>query len=98
MKKKRLIIVGPLDLNITIDKDSDYIGLDYGSVILLNKGLSHFKAIGDFDSTNETDYLRLKQSNIEMIKLAPQKNESDFEAALQTIKPNQYQEIIGYGL
>lgn len=69
----------------TIDKElliGDLIGVDYGAKLLAQEGIQMQLSIGDFDSVVEEDLEVIKKHSNEMIVLQKEKDESDFEAAL----------------
>lgn len=62
--------------------DIIWIGVDRGTVYLLENGLEPNVAIGDFDSVTIEDYSVLKERHINIVKYPAEKDETDMELAL----------------
>lgn len=62
--------------------DIIWVGVDRGSIHLLNYGFIPDIAVGDFDSITAEEYDLLKEKNINIEKHPPEKDETDMELAL----------------
>ena len=78
-------------------RSSFLIGVDYGALTAVNQGLHLNLAIGDFDSVTDLEFEVIKQASSEIIKLSPQKNETDTEVALNVALAKQATEVVIYG-
>lgn len=78
-------------------RSSFVIGVDYGALTAVNQGLHLNLAIGDFDSVTDLEFEVIKQASSEIIKLSPQKNETDTEVALNVALAKQATEVVIYG-
>lgn len=66
--------------------DFDYfVGIDRGSLFLLENGLSLDMAVGDFDSITEDELLYIKHYCSNIVSASAEKNDTDTELALKTI-------------
>lgn len=82
----------------TIDKElliGDLIGVDHGAKLLAQQGIQMRLSIGDFDSVDKEDLEVIKKHSNEMIVLQKEKDESDFEAALN--RTHGYDKVFVYG-
>ncbi|WP_159648579.1 thiamine diphosphokinase [Erysipelothrix aquatica] len=75
--------------------EGDVIGVDYGALVCLNKGIPVMLACGDFDSVSEEDFQRIKNYAETTIRLNPMKDDTDFLFAYK--QAGDYDEIIVYG-
>jgi thiamine pyrophosphokinase len=75
--------------------EGETIGVDSGALYCLNKGIKMIMAVGDFDSISVSDYKRLKESKVPLVKFPEAKNEIDFELALSYVQD--YDQIVVYG-
>lgn len=73
----------------------DVIGVDYGSVKVINDHQKLDLAIGDFDTITKKELKRIKEKSEKVIQLNPIKDESDFELALEYCE--HYDKIHIYG-
>lgn len=81
---KVLIAAGFSD--ILIDKNFDkYIGVDRGSLWLINNQLPLDLAVGDFDSVNSGEFEKIFAHANDMICLKTKKDETDLEVALSEV-------------
>ncbi|MCU9533114.1 thiamine diphosphokinase [Streptococcus sp. CSL10205-OR2] len=62
-----------------------YVGVDRGSLFLLEQNLPLTMAIGDFDSVSETEFERIKKQAQKLYLAKPEKNDTDTEMALKII-------------
>ena len=81
---KILIVAGLPDFipNESFDK---YIGVDRGSLFLVEKGYQLALAIGDFDSVSKIELEKISVSTDRLIKLPAEKDLTDLEAALDFV-------------
>ncbi|QIK70225.1 thiamine diphosphokinase [Erysipelothrix sp. HDW6C] len=75
--------------------EGDVIGVDYGALVCINKGLSIKLACGDFDSVTEAEYEQIKDYADETIRLKPEKDDTDFYFAYKQC--DTYDEILVVG-
>lgn len=69
-----------------VTTDFDYlVGVDRGSLFLLENGLSLDMAVGDFDSVSEGDFARISATAGQMIQAPAEKDDTDTELALKTV-------------
>lgn len=93
---KTACLITPLSKSIPELENVDYIGVDAGALRLLENGISMRFAIGDFDSMDENDFLKI--SNLcEVIRHPVMKDETDSELALRICKQKGYKKIILHG-
>ena len=78
---KVLIVAGVPDVPIE-EKFDKYIGVDYGSLWLIENQLPLDLAVGDFDSVSNDEFEKISENALEMIRLHAEKDETDFEVAL----------------
>lgn len=74
----------------------DWIGVDYGALMLIDRNIRPIAAFGDFDSIDETEKLRI-ESIIDIDYLAAEKNETDLEVAMQYAKDLEYNKVFIHG-
>lgn len=96
MSKRCVIALKMID-QIPEEKDVDYIGVDKGALFLARNHISMFFAIGDFDSIHETEIDEIKRYTQSFIKLNPDKDDSDSEAAIRYAVNQGYDSIVVYG-
>lgn len=92
----KVMLVANMVEEIQYDDSYHYIGIDKGSLFLLDHNINMDIAIGDFDSISENDRIRLKEKT-KLIELNPIKDESDTEVALKYAFEN-YDEVILTGV
>lgn len=90
MKRVNLVL-RPTDIPII----GDTIGVDSGALYCLDKNIDMLLALGDFDSITKEDLVKLETSGVRVIKFPEDKNEIDFELALNYV--DDYDEIYVYG-
>lgn len=73
------------------------IGVDAGALWLLDHGYSLHIAVGDFDTIGNFGVQKLQQNNINMIQVAPEKDETDTELALSIAMNHSAKKIVIYG-
>ena len=95
MSKVAFLVAG-MSQQIPVLKDVDYIGIDSGALLCMNQNILMTYAIGDFDSISKEDFKKLKTYTT-CIKLNPEKNETDSEAAILLTLEKGYDSIILYG-
>ncbi|MBJ8326172.1 thiamine diphosphokinase [Streptococcus pacificus] len=62
-----------------------YIGVDRGSLVLLEQNLPLDMAVGDFDSVSKEEFERIQQQAKTLYLAKPEKNDTDTEMALKII-------------
>lgn len=69
-----------------LETDFDvFVGVDAGSLFLLQHGLSLDLAIGDFDSVSLVEFEQIREAAKEVILAPAEKDDTDLELALKTI-------------
>lgn len=63
-------------------QDEDWIGIDYGTLLLVRNGIRPIAAFGDFDSVSEAERAEIEKV-IEIDDLPSEKNETDLEVGIQ---------------
>ncbi len=89
------IVLGNLETIKQEELIGDIIGVDYGAKLLAQQGIEMDLSIGDFDSVSTNDMDMIKQCSKKMIVLQKEKDESDFEAALQYTQNYQKVYVLG---
>lgn len=92
----KVILVAAMSTTVPKYADADYIGIDHGAVSCMNQQIPMLMAIGDFDSTSETE-LQALQGYTNVHKLQVHKNETDSEEAIAYALERGYDELILYG-
>lgn len=77
-------------------KDSDWIGIDYGALMLVDAGIRPIAAFGDFDSVSPEERARIEQV-IDVEFLPAEKNETDLEIGIQYAKNLGYDKVYIHG-
>ncbi|UBH14008.1 thiamine diphosphokinase [Macrococcus armenti] len=93
------IICTKLDVDDSIFeqyRDDDWIGVDYGALMLIEHNIRPIAVFGDFDSIDENERARI-ENEIEIDYLPAEKNETDLEVALQYAKDLGYQKVFIHG-
>ncbi|MGL4949785.1 MAG: thiamine diphosphokinase [Anaeroplasmataceae bacterium] len=80
--KVYVVLANNVDLTKYDFKNSFVIGVDRGSLILTNNNINIDIAVGDFDSVNETELIKIKSFAKKFIQLDPIKDVSDTYYAL----------------
>jgi thiamine pyrophosphokinase len=84
--KMAILSGGPFDLlpNLKDDFFSDvsWVGVDRGTLTLLQAGITPVRAFGDFDSISYEDFQVLRQSGIPLSTFEAEKDATDLELAL----------------
>ena len=69
-----------------LETDFDvFVGVDAGSLFLLQHQLPLDMAIGDFDSVSPADFQQIEQAAKELIQAPAEKDDTDLELALKTV-------------
>ena len=69
-----------------LETDFDvFVGVDAGSLFLLQHQLPLDMAIGDFDSVSPADFQQIEQASKELIQAPAEKDDTDLELALKTV-------------
>ena len=63
-----------------------FIGVDRGSLFLIEQGICPDLAVGDFDSVSEKELALICSQSKEVLQAQPEKDDTDFEAALLWVK------------
>lgn len=71
------------DLKQYKDDVDVWIGADRGALYILNHGIKAYYAVGDFDSVNEEEKLKIKANAIVYEEYPARKDETDLELAIQ---------------
>ncbi|MCH5461479.1 thiamine diphosphokinase [Lactobacillus sp. LC28-10] len=94
MKHLNLLVGGPTSQwpdQLTAGKVSgDWIGVDRGTLRLLNLGIKPLVAIGDFDSLSADELKRVKSAVSDIRQAIPEKDETDTQLAV-TVALHEYQ-------
>lgn len=62
-----------------------YVGVDRGSLFLLDKDLPLSMAVGDFDSVSPDEFAGIEAATEQLVLAPAQKNDTDLELALKTV-------------
>ncbi|GGH74800.1 thiamine pyrophosphokinase [Pullulanibacillus pueri] len=73
------------DLNDPMFAQVQWIGVDRGTLHLLENGIIPLKAFGDFDSIDEMERQVITEKNIELHTFQPEKDKTDLEIALDWV-------------
>ncbi|WP_165983745.1 thiamine diphosphokinase [Macrococcus bovicus] len=77
-------------------KNEDWIGIDYGAVMLVQAGIRPIAAFGDFDSLTD-DELSTLQAELDIDVLPSEKNETDLEVGIQYTLTLDYDRVFIHG-
>ena len=81
----RIALYAGGDLDV-LETDFDvFVGVDAGSLFLLQHQLPLDLAIGDFDSVSQADFRQIEQAAKELILAPAEKDDTDLELALKTV-------------
>lgn len=94
---KCVIVCGYKPLILKDYNDVCLIGVDKGASFLALNNVKMDYAIGDFDSVDDIELVKIKEFSKEFIKLNPIKDDTDLEHALKFAKERDYKEIDIYG-
>ncbi|WP_298826222.1 thiamine diphosphokinase [uncultured Planococcus sp.] len=75
-----------------------YIGIDSGTLVLLEKGIHPTAAVGDFDSVTAEDYEKILAIFPEMARSPSEKEQSDTELGLEVAMSHQPDQVILAGV
>lgn len=75
-----------------------YIGVDAGTLTLLEKGIQPAAAVGDFDSVTAEDYEKILAVLPELARSPPEKDQSDTELGLEKAMSYQPDHVILAGV
>jgi thiamine pyrophosphokinase len=76
---------------------SKWLGVDRGVFTLLNEGIQPHYAFGDFDSVSDDEWRRIESEVGNLIKVKPEKDETDMELALNWALLQKPQQINLFG-
>lgn len=83
MTKIALFAGGTID---SFQMDSDlFIGVDRGSLFLIEQGICPDLAIGDFDSVSEEELALICSQSKEVLQAQPEKDDTDLELAVKVV-------------
>ena len=71
-----------IPLALFLDKDTQFIGADRGTLQLIEAGIDPLAAVGDFDSVSEEEMKRIEATGCFIEKRPPEKDETDTELAM----------------
>src|SRR5690606_2835572 len=74
--------------------EASYIGVDAGTLTLLEKGIQPAAAVGDFDSVTAEDYKKILAVLPELARSPSEKEQSDTELGLEKAMTYQPDQII----
>ena len=94
---KKVVLISGLAKKLPDVIEGDLIGVDHGASVIAQAGLKMKAAIGDFDSVDGNELKAIAQSAETMVKLVPQKDETDTEEAIKYALEQGYEEIVIYG-
>ena len=81
----RIALYAGGDLDV-LETDFDvFVGVDAGSLFLLQHQLPLDMVIGDFDSVSPADFQQIEQAAKELIQAPAEKDDTDLELALKTV-------------
>lgn len=84
----RILVVAGLAGQIPDEKFDRRIGVDRGSLLLIDDGKLPDLSVGDFDSVSPDEFDKISVSSKQMIQLPAEKDETDLEVALDWILEN----------
>ena len=83
MIKIALFAGGTID-NFQMDFDL-FIGVDRGSLLLIEQGICPDLAVGDFDSVSEKELALIYSQSKEVLQAQPEKDDTDLELAVKAV-------------
>ncbi len=86
------LILPYFDRHIDFDDDSVICGIDSGSIFALKNNIKLDYALGDFDSISDDELNLLLSTDAKILKLKPEKDETDTEYAIKYF--SDYQKIV----
>ncbi|TWT04667.1 thiamine diphosphokinase [Planomicrobium sp. CPCC 101079] len=75
-----------------------FMGVDAGTVRLLEQGITPSCAVGDFDSVSEKEYEEIERLVPDMVRVASEKDETDTELALEKAMSIQPETVVITGV
>lgn len=78
--------------------DAVYVGVDSGTMVLLEKGIKPAAVVGDFDSVTDEELERIKKIFTDLKPVAAEKDETDTELALEKAMTYQPETVIITGV
>lgn len=75
-----------------------YIGIDSGTLVLLEKGIQPAAAVGDFDSVTDEDYRKIRAVLPDLERSPSEKDQSDTELGLESAMAYQPHQVILAGV
>jgi thiamine pyrophosphokinase len=100
--KIRIVAGGPHHLipelkNYDTSSENLWVGVDRGTFILLQKGITPAYAFGDFDSVSASEVEQIQKSDIVLNQYQSEKDQTDMELALQWAMDQNPEEILLFG-
>lgn len=96
MKVKLLCSVRNIPSNLFDYKNVDWIGVDRGTLELVNNQIKPVSAVGDFDSVNEQELEQIRKA-IDVYPVKKEKDDTDLALAVNLAVDMGYTEIEIYG-
>lgn len=96
MKVNLLCSLRNIDEAVLQEVDTDWIGVDRGTVTLIDYNISPVAAVGDFDSVDESELTKIK-NNIDVKSFKKEKDDTDLALAVNLAVDLGYSEINIYG-
>lgn len=96
MTVKLLCSVRNIPSNLFDDKEAEWIGVDRGTLELVNNQIKPISAVGDFDSVSEQELDRIREA-IDVYPVKKEKDDTDLALAVNLAVDMGYTEIEIYG-
>lgn len=96
MTVKLLCSVRNIPSNLFDDKEAEWIGVDRGTLELVNNQIKPISAVGDFDSVSEQELNRIREA-IDVYPVKKEKDDTDLALAVNLAVDMGYTEIEIYG-
>ncbi|WKA53547.1 thiamine diphosphokinase [Planococcus shixiaomingii] len=95
-----LVAGGPADElpNLASWPDAAFIGVDAGTVRLLDEDIKPDAAVGDFDSVSDAEFKKIEELFPNLVRAASEKDETDTELALEKAMSYQPEIVIITGV
>lgn len=96
MTVKLLCSVRNIPSNLFDDREADWIGVDRGTLELVNNQIKPISAVGDFDSVSEQELDQIREA-IDVYPVKKEKDDTDLALAVNLAVEMGYTEIEIYG-
>jgi thiamine pyrophosphokinase len=95
-----LVAGGPAEElpDLSLWPEAAFVGVDAGTVRLLDNGILPSAAVGDFDSVSAKEYEKIERLFPDLVRAASEKDETDTELALEKAMSYQPETIILTGV